>query len=128
MPANHPQEPAMTTTRTAETNATPAPASSPLAFEFKPAAPVAQVRHAIAIDGKVCGEVKTHEDHSAGTRWHATIDLRESGGMSNLGGGSLAQGFGPTAEDAIRDAIAWGRRYAADYARALEETARRLGA
>lgn len=118
---------------TIKTNADGLAASAVAGFMLVPTVPAGTSIDRISVGGRVIGELKTHTDLiSHGSRCHACIDLvavvGQGAPLGELrGGGSLAQGFGDTPEEALADAILRGRRFAIEYAAALEQAAGLVG-
>jgi hypothetical protein len=92
-----------------------------------PAAQPVVMEQAITVDGVAVGEIHENQPGRGGARFHAVIRLDR---VAQLGGatlgincGSLAQGHGDTAEDAVREAFAQSRADAAAYLSALSHLA-----
>jgi hypothetical protein len=97
-------------------------------FSLKQKTPETKRADAIVVAGKVVGRVEYDGEAMAGVRCHAILDLRLCGLTSFSQVGGLAQGHADTAEAAIADALAKGRRDAESYLSALTTLAAQMGA
>ncbi len=75
---------------------------------FQPATPKPISVDSIILNGVVIGEMKVHSDHGPAHRYHASIHLNAIQPTPGLASWDLIQGFGPTPEAAIENAITTG--------------------
>ena len=89
-------------------------------FETRSKEPVPVSNQDIVIDGQCVGELKENRDDGK-HRYHAIFRVGRGFELT------LAQGFGDTPEEAIRNAIITSRKEAVKYLEGVDELACRLG-